>query len=628
MKSTCYRTTIGLLSLMAFSAPAQDPQADLEAKLRRTLGLSSSQQLTIRRDAEDGVTDADFAKLKEQLAAVLDKIKHPRTIARDKNLDIVFQGFRATAADPSKAWLDLTAKPEGWIAALSSDRWSEPEYWKFRQQNLLDWNGKTREHLGEFGPLLGTLRDLTIAEELPTPEAWTRALRERANVKATVKKSGSSKSNSLIEIDFTDAGSPYGKGKIEIFRDPESNDGPGEIAVRLRYETGAKAPQVGNHRFTFNTDGVMGPIRSFRLTPDRMGIAREMEITSQGTVKNEEWLNQPVQPVSKIYDPNQTYHGKTGVELRAMGDTQKEVLVALLDSGVNYNHPGIAFCMAREKNGELKGWDFAEEDALPFDYDRPGLFSGGPNTQHGTGVAGIAGGGNAKVGVVPIRYVGGGAKPDDFETAVKFAHDKGARIINLSFGTKPSLIPEESIAHFPPEIAEGIRNNARVIENYKKVIAKYPDVLFVIAAGNGDENGKGEDNDQIENWPANVSAPNVIAVAATGEPGCLTSFSNYGKKSVHLAAPGEKVTIFCGANETKCASGTSFSAPLVAHTAARMLLAQPKLQPSDLKDILMKTAKEAPELKNKVASGGELDGDRAVQEAKIWLSRSKAKASK
>jgi subtilisin family serine protease len=226
------------------------------------------------------------------------------------------------------------------------------------------------------------------------------------------------------------------------------------------------------------------------------------------------------------------------------------VIVAVIDSGIAYDHPDLApniWTSPREIAGngvdddgnglvdDVHGWDFHMNDSDPMD---PVDLNPGGNPGHGTHVAGIiAGAGNNGTGVTGVMWTAklmalkaGGVDRSLSTTAIvsaiEYAAANGARVINASF-----IGPECSLALYDTVSA-----------------ANAAGVLFVAAAGND-----GSDNDNVPSFPANFSAPsacsgqqkaalaNVIAVAATDENDQLASFSNFGSTAVQVAAPGVSI---------------------------------------------------------------------------------------
>ncbi|BFU89604.1 MAG: hypothetical protein NTAFB01_07910 [Nitrospira sp.] len=226
------------------------------------------------------------------------------------------------------------------------------------------------------------------------------------------------------------------------------------------------------------------------------------------------------------------------------------VIVAVIDSGIAYDHPDLApniWTNPKEipANGvdddgnglvdDVHGWDFHMNDSDPMD---PVDLNPGGNPGHGTHVAGIiAGAGNNGTGITGVMWTArlmalraGGIDRSVSTTAIvsaiHYAVDNGARVINASFAG-----PDCSLALYDTVNA-----------------ANAAGVLFVAAAGNEDS-----DNDNVPSFPANFSASsacngqqkaaleNVIAVAATDENDQLASFSNFGSTTVQVAAPGVSI---------------------------------------------------------------------------------------
>jgi subtilisin family serine protease len=105
----------------------------------------------------------------------------------------------------------------------------------------------------------------------------------------------------------------------------------------------------------------------------------------------------------------------------------------------------------------------------------------------------------------------------DIIEAITFAAANNAKIVNMSFNG--------------PDFSQSLSD----------AIKTYPDILFVTAAGNGGEDGLGDNNDATPQYPASFNLPNIISVASTDQNDNLTPFSNYGPTSVDVAAPGTNI---------------------------------------------------------------------------------------
>lgn len=208
----------------------------------------------------------------------------------------------------------------------------------------------------------------------------------------------------------------------------------------------------------------------------------------------------------------------------------------------------------------------------------------GPDARHGTHVAGIIGavrGGGAVEGIAPavqimaVRAVPNGDERDkDIANAIRYAVDKGASIINMSFGK--SYSPGKSAVDAAASYAES------------------KGVLMIHAAGNDGENIDVkpsfpspvlEDNSRIANW---------IEVGASSWKGLdelSASFSNYGKARVDLFAPGVDILSTVPGGGTERLSGTSMAAPVVSGVAALLMSYFPALSAHDIKDILLQSAR-------------------------------------
>ncbi|TWR24041.1 S8 family serine peptidase [Mucilaginibacter pallidiroseus] len=208
------------------------------------------------------------------------------------------------------------------------------------------------------------------------------------------------------------------------------------------------------------------------------------------------------------------------------------------------------------------------------------------DASHGTGVAGLIGAvrGNKygidgiadNVRLMGIKAVPNGDEYDkDIANAIRYAVDNGAKIVNMSFGKK--LSPHK----------------AWVDEAFKYAASK--DVLLVQASGNDNQDVDVKPqypNDTFEDGSV-TDLDNVISVGASSNKQneeLAGSFSNYGKRTVDVFAPGVKVTSIDMDAEYNTADGTSFASPITAGIAALVLEYYPNLSAKQLKQVILASA--------------------------------------
>jgi len=134
------------------------------------------------------------------------------------------------------------------------------------------------------------------------------------------------------------------------------------------------------------------------------------------------------------------------------------------------------------------------------------------------------------------------------------------------------------------------------------------DILFVAASGNSSTN-----NDRNPHFPSSYNVPNVISVAALDRNDQLAKFSNYGVKSVAIAAPGVDILSTWLGNEYEEKSGTSMATPVVAGVAALIVSENPRISVDNLKKKVLASVDPLPGLKDRVATGGRINAAKAVE---------------
>ena len=276
------------------------------------------------------------------------------------------------------------------------------------------------------------------------------------------------------------------------------------------------------------------------------------------------------------------------------------VTVAVLDSGTKLDHPDLA-PNAWTNSGEVPG-NGADDDQNGLADDVHGVdlttmaarqdLSDGYG--HGTHVAGIiaaAANGRGVVGVAPkakimtvkVLDANGSGLTGAVADGIRYAAANGARVINLSL---QSSVPD---ARVDAAITAAAAANA----------------LVVVAAGND-----GRDIDSQPVYPASVPAPNLIGVAATApdDGRRIAPFSNFGRLTVQLAAPGDDILSTFNNGDYVAESGTSMAAPMVSGVAALMASANPRLSAAEMRALLLQNATSS----NVQVAAGYVDALRSV----------------
>lgn len=260
-------------------------------------------------------------------------------------------------------------------------------------------------------------------------------------------------------------------------------------------------------------------------------------------------------------------------------------IVAVIDTGADVNHPALRSALwtnpgetGFDSEGRDKRNNGVDDDGNGYIDDVHGWnFAAGTNELrdrhgHGTHVAGLiaglgpATGRTGDVQMMILKYYDPGIIDDgnlkSSVAAIRYATKMGAKIINYSGGGWGRNADEEAAVRAAAE--QGI--------------------LFVAAAGNEKSN-----SDVKGYFPADYDLPNILSVAAVDENGRLIPSSNFGTKTVHLAAPGNKVLSSLPGGLWGRMTGTSQAAALTTGAAARLLAKEPRLRsPAQIIDELVK----------------------------------------
>lgn len=209
----------------------------------------------------------------------------------------------------------------------------------------------------------------------------------------------------------------------------------------------------------------------------------------------------------------------------------------------------------------------------------------------------------------------------------QYTAETKARVANCSFGSSVPALKEVLKQLLPTLMGRELTDEEltayakytinSMLANGSQFVVEAKDTFFVMAAGND-----GTDNDDLPTFPANVKRRNAITVAATHGLTKLASFSNFGPTMVELAAPGVGIRAAIPGNEYLRVSGTSQAAPFVTNLIARMLETKSDLTFGEVKAILMATVDYKSFLRDKVASGGIANPERAVFAVRLMNSRS------
>jgi subtilisin family serine protease len=284
-----------------------------------------------------------------------------------------------------------------------------------------------------------------------------------------------------------------------------------------------------------------------------------------------------------------------------------DVVVASVDTGVDVLHPDLAANMWHnpgevpgngvddDGNGyvdDVYGIDAAYDDSVPMDDYGHGTHTSGIAAAAGDNALGVAGlGWSTKIMALKfINYEGGGTDADaieciDYAVREKLEHGVNVVAINASWGGGAAN----------PFLRRAI--NA----------AGEAGIVFVASAGND-----AEDNDRSPHYPSSLDCPTLVSVAATAPDGRLAYFSNWGRVSVDLAAPGEDILSAMPDGRYERWSGTSMAAPFVTGAVALCAARYPGETAEQRIDRVLGSLRTGDYLSRKVLAGGTLDAAAAL----------------
>ena len=433
----------------------------------------------------------------------------------------------------------------------------------------------------------------TVSEATPKPVSVPRVRNDtehevlvkfRADVSLAEIKKIAAKNNDAVEDKYE-----FTKGLVAI----DDFDGLDAEKVAAQYSQMSNLVEYAEPNIVIKLDPTESLKDSWNLKPNELNSPNDPMFAEQWALSNDGKNG-----------------GKAKADISAMtawAKTQgsQDVVVAVLDSGVDYTHTDLAANMWTRPDSmaaytddelgtfnDLHGFNATDNAADPMDDNGHGTHCAGIIGAEGDNNEGIAGI-NWNVEIMPLKFMGRGGfgTTKDAIEAINYAIQRkkdgvNVRVINASWGsTAKSKALEDAIR-----------------------AANEAGILFVAAAGND-----GSSNDKRPHYPSNYDLPNVISVAALDNTDKLTSFSNYGVKTVHIAAPGKDILSTWLNGSYREASGTSMAAPQVAGVAALILALEPKLTVEQLRERILKSVDKLDSLNGKVESGGRLNAANALE---------------
>lgn len=200
---------------------------------------------------------------------------------------------------------------------------------------------------------------------------------------------------------------------------------------------------------------------------------------------------------------------------RSLGAGQ---VIAVVDTGVDLTHPDVVPNLWNGPGG-IHGHDFVQDDDVPDDFNLHGTHVAGTAAAAANNVVGVAGvAPQAQIMAIRSLDAEGSGSTFTIASGIAFAANSGAGVINLSLGSPGG--PDDPLMSSAIRLAESLG------------------AVVVAAAGNGGDDGVGDNNDAAPITPCNLPNANLICVASVTKTGARSDFSNFGAASVDLGAPG------------------------------------------------------------------------------------------
>lgn len=298
----------------------------------------------------------------------------------------------------------------------------------------------------------------------------------------------------------------------------------------------------------------------------------------------------------------------SGAWARVSGDG--DVVVAVLDSGINYNHPDL-IDNVWVNPGEIAGNGIDDDGNGIVDdihgingYTLAGMRGGASNDPadvqtHGSHIAGI-------IAAVRNNGIGvAGVATQAKVLACRIGDANGRMYVSAAIICLDYLYNLKTRAVYPINIV--VSNNSWGGDGYNQGMYEAikaqmnAGILFVASAGN-----TSTDNDVAVHYPDGYFLPNVISVAAINNAGTLSSFSSYGRRSVHVAAPGENIVSTVSGSTYAYMDGTSMAAPHVSGLIALLAEENSSRDWKTLKNLIVSSGARSDSLVGKLVSASQV----------------------
>ena len=467
-----------------------------------------------------------------------------------------------------------------------------------RIDRIVQWQGETWFLLGS-GPSAGLPVGLEL-EVRGVPGAKLRV--ERETLSGTVAR-GSGSAGTLEKIQkgmlaqsspsspsrsFPSSGRARSWAKSDIL---ELGDAPLEtIELPTRNfpkpqfpEGTAKGRSVWEATLKMLSETLLLPYRLWRYAQYDRAYQFESDSPEEEQTSDEEWTKRALA---------QDWSSQIGLDRVLNSErapAQSEVIVAILDSGIDYNHPLLhsslslnpKFTTDVQGRKDRYGWDFISHDSRPYD-----------DGYHGTQVASLIHAVSPRARLLPVKVFDpfGLTQSAALYAAFEYALDRGAKILVCAWAT---------------------RKNSQALRAAVK-LAHTRGALVIAAAGDrGDDLNSGAPgvDGTPEAYPASLSSEfdSVLAVASLDRSDRLVRkkgrWSNWGARSVQIAAPGEAIEVAEPRARYAVDTGSGLSAALVAGAAARIAETRGITDGRELKRTLLENARKVPQLSPWVEQG-------------------------